>query len=86
MWLSSTQRQVLMWLADGAVGTHDSGRDGRLDRVVFKSQDGSQVGKCAYQTWRSIVWRGLARWSHPNDPDFRLHLTDAGRSAVESHS
>lgn len=87
MRLSSTQRQVLMWLAIGAIARHDYNRDGVLNRLCVMSEDGGvQLGRCSYGTWQSLVQRGLATWTHPNEPNFRLLITEAGRAALETKS
>jgi hypothetical protein len=79
--LTSTQRRVLTWLADGATTKHDIGEDGWLERLILMFEDGSRA-RCSHSTWASLLRRGLVTWTHPNQSPYSLRITDDGRAAL----
>ena len=80
--LTIRQREILTWLADGAVTKTDRNQDGWLDRERVMSADGVDLGVCSYATWASLIRRGLATWTHPNEPNHTLLITDEGRASL----
>ena len=73
--LSPTQRAMLTALADGAVFTESAGK------AVVKHPDGRRT-PVAWQTWSSLMRRGLIAWHRREIGSIVARITARGRVAL----